>query len=274
MPLRPLRIVALDYVAPMGILETGAWKLAMRATKSTLNRLGYEVRRKPLEDGDLTFPTDVEQVVRDLYKRVQPYTMTSVERVLALRDSVRYVSSAKIPGDICECGVWRGGSMMVVAITLVELGDTSRDLYLFDTFAGPPEPGSKDSPTAGAELAVARQVPQLANLPVEEVRGVLEDTGYPGEKIHLIKGLVEDTIPDRAPEHLALLRLDTDYYSSTAHEMRHMYGRLSPGGILIVDDYGKFVGARTAVDEYFGSTGQPVLLNRIDATGRLVVVPG
>lgn len=258
----------------MGILESRARHAATRTVKGVLDRLGYEVRRKPAEDDGESFPPDFDQHARLLFQRVRPYTMTSMERVVALRDSVRYIASSKVPGDICECGVWRGGSMMAVALTLVEMGDTSRDLYLFDTFAGPPEPVSEDGPTAGDELAAALKVPELANLPADEVRAKLEETGYPGEKIHLVQGLVEDTIPDRAPERLALLRLDTDYYVSTAHEMRHLYGRLSPGGILIVDDYGKFVGARTAVDEYFGSSGQQVLLNRIDATGRLVVVPG
>lgn len=258
----------------MGIRETRVGHAATSGVKGVLHRLGYEIRRRPAEEDDLSFPPDFDQHARDLFRRVQPYTMTSMERVLALRDSVRYISSNKIPGDICECGVWRGGSMMAVALTLVELGDTDRDLYLFDTFAGPPEPVSKDGPTAPAELAVALRVPELANLPSEEVRAKLEDTGYPGERIHLVQGLVEDTIPDRAPDRLALLRLDTDYYVSTAHEMRHLYGRLSPSGILIIDDYGMFVGARAAVDEYFESRGQHVLLNRIDATGRLVVVPG
>ena len=258
----------------MGILETAVGHAATSRVKAVLDRLGYEVRRKPADDEDLSFPPDFDQHARELFQRVRPYTMTSMERVLALRDSVRYISSNKIPGDICECGVWRGGSMMVVALTLVEMGDTSRDLYLFDTFSGPPEPAPQDGPTAGAELAAARKVPELTNLPMQEVRAKLAETGYPVERLHLVQGLVEDTIPDQAPERLALLRLDTDYYISTAHEMRHLYGRLSPGGILVIDDYGKFVGARAAVDEYFESSGQNVLLNRIDATGRLVIVPG
>lgn len=258
----------------MGILDTRVGHVAARRAKAVMDRLGYEVRRKPAEDDGLSFPPDFDEHACELFKRVRPYTMTGMERVLALRDSVRYISATKIPGDICECGVWRGGSMMVVALTLVEMGDTTRDLYLFDTFTGPPEPGSKDSPTASAELAAALKVPELAHLPTDEVRAKLEETGYPAEKIHLVRGLVEDTIPDQAPGRLALLRLDTDYYTSTAHEMRHLYGRISPGGILIIDDYGKFVGARTAVDEYFNTSGQQVLLNRIDATGRLVIVPG
>lgn len=240
---------------------------------SALRRIGYEVRRVPQSDGEMTFPSDFDEAARALFLRVRPYTMTSVERVVALRDSVQYIVSAGIQGDVCECGVWRGGSMMVVALTLIEMGDTSRDLYLFDTFTRPPEPGPEDSDTASIELEAALKIPELALRPMAEVRANLEETRYPPEKLHFVKGFVEDTLPEHAPEQLSLLRLDTDYYSSTSHEMAHLYGRISPGGVLLVDDYGKFIGARTAVDEYFKSTGQAVLLHRIDATGRLVVVP-
>lgn len=91
------------------------------------------------------------------------------------------------------------------------------------------------------------------------------------DRVHLVAGPVENTLPDAAPEHLALLRLDTDFYSSTAHELAHLYPRLSEQGVLIIDDYGAWRGAKQAVDEYFHD--QPVLLQRIDWTGRLVVKP-
>lgn len=218
-------------------------------------------------------PPDFDDGARELFRRVQPYTLTSMERVLALRESVRYVSRAGIAGDICECGVWRGGSMMVIAITLAELGDTDRCLYMFDTFTRPPDTGPRDGDGAQAELETALKDPWYSYLPVDEVRRHLEETGYPADKLRFVAGLVEETLPAEAPEHVSLLRLDTDYYSSTAHEMTHLYPRISEGGVLMVDDYGQFVGARDAVDEYFHSTGAAVLLNRIDFTGRLVVVP-
>jgi O-methyltransferase len=77
-----------------------------------------------------------------------------------------------------------------------------------------------------------------------------------------VKGKVEDTIPANIPERIALLRLDTDFYRSTRHELEHLYPRLERGGVLIIDDYGAYVGARQATDEYFAS--RPFLLNRID----------
>src|SRR3546814_10675140 len=83
--------------------------------------------------------------------------------------------------------------------------------------------------------------------------------------------MVEDTIPAQAPEPIAMCRLDTDWYASTAHEMEHLWPRISSGGALLIDDYGHFMGATKAVDEYIADHRLPVLLNRIDFTGRLVV---
>ena len=82
---------------------------------------------------------------------------------------------------------------------------------------------------------------------------------------------MEDTLPEQAPSRIALLRLDTDWYESTRHELIHLYPRLSQGGVLIVDDYGHWDGCRLAVDEYFATEADPVLLTRIDYTGRICV---
>jgi O-methyltransferase len=104
---------------------------------------------------------------------------------------------------------------------------------------------------------------------LDEVRANLFSTGYPEHLLHFVPGMVETTIPDHAPDKIAILRLDTDWYASTKHELEQLYPRLVPGGIMIIDDYGEFHGCRAAVDEYFAN--EPVLLNRIDAASRLVV---
>ena len=87
--------------------------------------------------------------------------------------------------------------------------------------------------------------------------------------MHFVRGKVEDTLPERAPDQLALLRLDTDWYESTRHELVHLYPLLAPGGVLIIDDYGHWDGSRKAVDEYFDGEADPILLSRIDYTGRI-----
>jgi O-methyltransferase len=97
--------------------------------------------------------------------------------------------------------------------------------------------------------------------------------GYPEEQIHFVEGPVEETVPGSAPAELALLRLDTDWYESTKHELEHLYPRLARGGVLILDDYGYWQGARRAVDEYLAGLDSPLLLNRIDHTARIALKP-
>jgi hypothetical protein len=105
------------------------------------------------------------------------------------------------------------------------------------------------------------------------VKNVLYGTGYPVHKIHFVQGRVEETIPACAPDPISLLRLDTDWYASTKHELVHLFPRLSHGGVIIIDDYGHWKGSREACDEYFRSNGIPILLNRIDYTGRIALKP-
>jgi hypothetical protein len=226
-------------------------------------------------------PPHFDERMRDLVKRVRRDTLTSAERIAAVSDAAAYVADSEIEGAIVECGVWRGGSMMAAALTLLEHRDSERDLYLFDTFTGMTEPTAEDesSPYDGysphkrwrRHRALGKE---WAGVPVEVVRERVESTGYPAGRIHLVEGKVEETLPDAAPDKIALLRLDTDWYSSTKHELVHLYPRLQPGGVLIVDDYGHYEGARKAVDEYMTETGEKLLLNRIDYTGRIATKPG
>ena len=251
-------------------------KLVTRLIRGLLWRLGYETVPRAVE-GATTYPPDFDAALIALCERVRPYTLTSPERIVALRDAVRHLVRADIPGDIVECGVWRGGSMMVVALTLVELGVVDRDLHLFDTFTHMPFPGVEDVDLFGQPAAEVYDEASAAEafryLTLDEVKAALAGTGYPVERMHFVPGLVEDTIPAAAPERIALCRLDTDWYRSTAHEMEHLFPRIVPGGVLIVDDYGHFMGAKQAVDEHFAAHGPEVLLHRIDFTGRMVVVP-
>ncbi len=106
---------------------------------------------------------------------------------------------------------------------------------------------------------------------LQEVRHNMQATGYPSGQIHYIEGRVEETIPAQIPDSIALLRLDTDWYESTRHELEHLYPRLVEGGVLVLDDYGHWQGARQAVDEYFAQAGHRPLLQRIDYSGRLAV---
>jgi O-methyltransferase len=207
-----------------------------------------------------------------------PYSMSSVyglvDAFYSLYLMVQYVVKYRIPGDFVECGVYAGGMSLLAALSFIKAGDTSRNIYLYDTYEGMPPPTAEDS--EAARIAYdnnTRDGKKWASKSLEEVREVINLSGYPQEKIHLVKGLVEDTIPNQAPEKISILRLDTDFYSSTLHELNHLYPRLSSGGGLVIDDYGYMVGSRQAVDEYFATSDRPILLNRINYMVRVGTKP-
>jgi O-methyltransferase len=220
---------------------------------------------------------------RRIIEAALPYTMTGVARLQALIDAVRHCVARDVPGDFAECGVWRGGSVLAMLLTLQELGADDRDVHLFDTFEGMTEPTEHDvspiDPPAletwraahGTDQRAWNEVFGPAAFDEDSVRATLLATGYPPARLHLVRGRVEDTLPAAVPKRLALLRLDTDWYESTRHELEHLYPILSPGGVLILDDYGHWEGSRRAVDEYFASEAPPLLLSRIDYTGRIAV---
>ena len=212
---------------------------------------------------------------------VRPYTMTTSERIYQLAKAVEYIEKNAIPGAIVECGVWRGGSMMAAALALLRLGTTSREIYLYDTFEGMPPPKPIDirhDGVAASEIlsnrAKSKDDAYWAYASLEDVRANLASTGYPHERIHYVQGKVEDTLPQTGPATIALLRLDTDWYSSTRHELMHLYPRLSPEGVLIIDDYGWWKGQKQAVDEYFAQLPFQPLLQRIDSASRICIKPG
>jgi hypothetical protein len=223
------------------------------------------------------FPADYDEIARPILRAARPYSMTRTEKQYALYLATRYVVEHDIPGAIVECGVWRGGSMHVVARTLAAIGNTARELYLFDTFDGMTEPTDNDVTYGGTPVAeLLRTQPRTARIwavaGLEDVQQGFAEVPYPGEKIHYVRGPVESTLPEQAPESIAILRLDTDWYASTRHELVSLYDRLSPGGVLIIDDYGTFRGSRQAVDEFVEETGVRLLLLPI-GPGRIAVKP-
>jgi O-methyltransferase len=205
-------------------------------------------------------------------EQCRPATMTSKERLYALYSAVRYVADAGIAGDFVECGVWKGGSVMMMALTLRHLGITDRDIYLFDTFTGQTTSSKEDVDYTGVSVTtMTEQELAWLRVPAEQVRANLATTGYPMERFHLVPGDVRQTIPGAAPERIALLRLDTDWYESTRHELENLFPRLAPRGPLIVDDYGHFRGSRQAVDEFLARQPTRYFLQRVDYTARLLL---
>lgn len=232
---------------------------------------------KPVAAQKAEFPVDYEDDYREIIRAVRPYTMTSNDKLHALITATKYIHDYKIPGAIVECGVWRGGSMHAVARTLNAQDDHSRELFLFDTFEGMTEPTDKDERHDGRTAAnlletSERNAAVWAQASLEDVQSGFAGVPYPAERIHYVQGPVEKTVPDQAPEHIALLRLDTDWYESTKHEFDHLYPRLVSGGVLLIDDYGWWKGSRTATQEFLAETGERLMLIRM-ASGRVAIKP-
>jgi O-methyltransferase len=169
--------------------------------------------------------------------------------------------------------------MMLAALTLQKETE-ERQLFLFDTFAGMTEPTGRDTGPGGLEAITMWRRHRQANggdwlaVSLDEVKANLSQTNYPESLLTFVQGDVLQTVPKEAPDEIALLRLDTDWYESTKHELEHLYPRLAPGGVLIVDDYGQWKGAKDAVDEYLSTLDKPPFLTRTDYTGRMGVKPG
>jgi hypothetical protein len=221
---------------------------------------------------------DMDPEFLPIYEACRRFTMTSAQRMFAVYKAIAYIEQAGIPGDIVECGVWRGGSMMVAMRALLGLNGATRQFHLFDTYEGLPKPDANDVDIWGNEAAgwwqqkrVNDEASDWAMAGLDEVRANLRTTGYPEDRVRLIKGMVEDTIPAEAPAQIALMRLDTDWYASTKHELEHLFSRLAPNGVMIIDDYGHFQGAKKAVDEYLLEHRIPLMLMRVDYTGRIAI---
>ena len=235
------------------------------AAQRLANRLGYRITR--LSDRDLA------PELREVVRAARPHTRTQSEAIVALHDAVQHVVRAGIPGALVECGVWKGGSLLVIARALLGLGATDRDLFGFDTFTGMP-PATREDVRYDGKRGTEPSAMNLSVAPsAVDVRGLVLGTGFSSDRLHLVPGRVEDTIPDSAPSEIAVLRLDTDWYESTRHELEHLYPRLASGGILIIDDYGHWQGARQATDEYLARLERPPFLARVDYTVRLAVKP-
>lgn len=222
---------------------------------------------------------DMERDFMALAEACKPFTMTTVERMYALWGACGHVLDRGVPGAFVECGTWRGGSAMLMALTLRSRGILDRRIVLYDTFAGQPAPGPKDVDIWGQDQKASHEAFMVdgqyrgAQASMREVMANMISTGYPGELIHLVAGKVEDTLPELAPDRIALLRLDTDWYESTKHCLSCLWPALSPGGVLILDDYGHLEGARAATDEYFHGKPDRPLLHRVDYSGRVGVKP-
>lgn len=257
--------------------EAGApWE---QAVSRLFNRFGLTLMRSSSIGRRL--PVEASDSERRIIETVRPFTMTSDERIWSLLRAVSYVVDSELPGDIVECGVWRGGSMMAAAKQLQAQGDLSRTLWLYDTYTGMTPPTDEDREAAtGLSARTMLETTAVGDgnnvwcvADENDVRANMATTGYPVDKLEFIVGDVAQTLLESAPESIAILRLDTDWYASTRAELDYLYSRLVPGGVCILDDYGHWQGARKAVDDFFVENPPRPLMTPIDYSGRIFTKP-
>jgi hypothetical protein len=231
----------------------------------------------PAKDLGTTIP-DASPADLAVLDAAAEYTMSLPTSRWALVQALRHLHNAGIEGDFVECGVWRGGNLVIARRMAENLG-RERRIWAYDTFGGMTEPSEHDV-KFGKTLDTNQKFEELQRdgfndwcyASLEEVRANVEKTGGIGEVVYR-KGDVRETLADAAnlPDKIALLRLDTDFYDSTKIEMETLYPRLVSGGVLIVDDYGAWAGSKKAVDEYLG---QPLpWLHYINRDARLMIKP-
>lgn len=208
--------------------------------------------------------------LEEFIEKIRPYTKSSRERVLSMIHALGRVDRGGIAGDVVECGVWRGGNIL-----LARTFSPSRVCWLYDTFTGMTEPGDMDVKVRGGARALDLwgKNAHKTRVPIEDVRQNFLDWGFDHAQLRFVQGPVEETLLDvnNLPDRIALLRLDTDWYASTKVEMEVLYPRLVSGGVLIIDDYGHWQGAQQAVREYLGDGVRH--LTPIDYTAVQMVKP-
>jgi O-methyltransferase len=274
------------YAAPT---EAGSGSGQTRSALSSVLKIASRIRSRHEDSAQATPPAPVAEAApyplveweQHIIEEALPHTMTSPARLVATMDAVAYASRSEVPGALVECGVWRGGSVLAMIRTLQHHGISDRDVYLFDTFEGMTRPSEQDTSIFDAPALETWKVSEKAgDIPwrwafdpqvfdFDSLRSLMAATDYPPDRIHFVKGRVEDTLPGEAPASIAVLRLDTDWYESTWHELVHLYPKVVRSGVLIIDDYGHWDGCRKAVDRYFQECAEPIFLARTDYTGRI-----
>jgi O-methyltransferase len=194
-------------------------------------------------------------------------TMIGMQRLTSLQNCIETVLAEEIPGDLVECGVWRGGASILMRAVLAAYGDQTRQVWLADSFAGVPAPDADNyKADKGDKLHLA--APILA-VPEKDVRANFERYGLLDDRVRFLPGWFKDTLTDAPIQQIAVLRLDGDLYESTIQALDGLYSRLSPGGFCIIDDYHAIDGCKKAVTDYRAKHGITAEIVEIDGTGVL-----
>ncbi len=253
---------------------------ALRLLKSLLKKINYTLVKNESVNLDYEFP-ELDKFEKEIFKNIFPkYTMTSPERIFALMKSINFVKQNNVAGDFVECGVWRGGNLILFQ-KFIEKYNLNKKIYAYDTFEGMSEPEKIDETFKGESSSYLlnklkkKQVNRKENILIADCSLEQVEENFKkftnNNNLISIKGDVDKTlnIKENLPNKISILRLDTDWYSSTKKELEILFPLLEKNGVLIIDDYGFWKGARKAVDEYFKNKN--VTMFKIDFTGRMII---
>jgi hypothetical protein len=188
-------------------------------------------------------------------------TMVGRARLEHVVRCARTVIDEGVPGDFAECGIWRGGVVALLRASLDAFGDTDRHVWGADSFDGlpPPDPGRYPADEGYDWSAV-----DALKVTADDVRANLARYDLLDERVHLLEGWFEDTLPSAPIDRLALLRVDGDLYQSTMDVLTALEPKVSPGGFVIIDDYNGWEPCRQAVDDYRAARGIDAPLEPVD----------
>ncbi len=222
------------------------------------------IYRDPAQDPWSEAAFDMEKRLRGLDWPLKAHSMIGKARMQNVRAAVEHVLENNVPGDFIETGVWRGGACIFMRALLKAHGVTDRIVWAADSFEGLPAP---DPERYGADAGDPHHTFSQLAVTLEEVRENFAVYGLLDDQVRFLKGWFKDTLPACPVERLAILRLDGDMYESTMDALKALFHKVSPGGIVIVDDYGAVAGCRQAVDDFRGANAIASTIRAIDGLG-------
>ena len=249
--------------------------MSKRIISALLKSFGFTIQtlNKQSRDDDWkkTRKFDLSHEIFEQIKIIRPYSMMPYINLAILYEQAVFFEKNRIEGDFVECGVWKGGSVGLMALANLKYGNTRRHIHLFDIFDDICEPdpevdgeraikavkeltGRKDLEVSGRLKPLEGVYDSLGGKgTLEENRHLLESLlGYDRNYIHYHKGWFQETVPkdEKNIENIAILRLDGDFYASTKVCLEYLHDKVVPNGLIIIDDYGTYEGCKKAVDEF------------------------
>lgn len=231
--------------------------------KRVLTNIVYADPRVAFGSGELLdFDPELREQGKDWPRSA--HTMVGRRRLDNLQQCVETVLAENIPGDLIETGVWRGGCTVLMRAILRAHGDQTRTVWVADSFEGLPRPDAERFP---ADRGDTHHEVDYLSVSEDEVRETFRRYGLLDGQVRFLKGWFGETLPRAPIERLAVLRLDGDMYQSTIDALEALYPRLSPGGFVIVDDYGAIPACREATDDYRRTHAVEAPMTPVDWTG-------